>query len=69
MSKPKYRRGKLIHNMAEFERYKGDFFIVWFGNQHKTLHRAFLVSWQYRTLENAIKTGRVNTAEKLKEGE
>lgn len=64
MSITKYRKGKLIRNMEELARYDGAFFKVCFGyNHYKTIHRGFLLSWQYRTLEHYVKAGKVSAAE------
>lgn len=60
MSKRKYKRGKLIRSVAEFEKCESAWYIVYFGTTRpKTIHRSFLESWQYRTLKNFINKGEV----------
>lgn len=54
MSKPKYKQGKMIRSIADFAKSKSKWFKVYFGNEPKTRHRSFLISWQYRVLENFI---------------
>ena len=51
MSKPKYKQGKQIGSVADFEKSECLYFKVKFGNKIQTKHRAFLISWQYRTLK------------------
>jgi len=64
MSKRMYERGKPIKSMADFENSNTDFYIVRFGNREKTVHRSFLISWQYRVLSNFISRGLVFAAKK-----
>lgn len=59
MSKPKYKQGKQICSMADFEKSECTYFKVKFGNKIQTKHRAFLISWQYRTLKMFIDRGLV----------
>ena len=63
MSKPKYKQGKQITSMADFEKYTRRYFKVYFGNHSKTIHRAFLESWQYHTLYVFITRGFVYEAD------
>ena len=63
MSKPKYKRGKQIKSMADFEKSGSTWFRVLFGMKERTKHRSFLISWQYHTLEMFIRAGRVFEAE------
>lgn len=60
----KYQAVKRIRTIAEFENCKSDWFIVVFGNNQKTVHRSFLISWQYRLLQIFINKGCVYQAEK-----
>lgn len=60
--KSKYQKGPPIRSIAEFEECSSKWFIVTFGGTHKTLHRAFLISWQYRLLKHFIDDGLVNVA-------
>jgi len=64
MSERKYSQGKPIRSMAEFEQYDGIFFVVKFGNGSRTMHRTFLISWQYRSLKKFIDQGCVFEAVK-----
>ena len=66
MSKKKYKRGKKIESMSDFEKSKCDYFIVYFGcTNPQTKHRAFLISWQYRTLLSFIEKGLVFETERV----
>lgn len=65
MAKTRYKRGKILHNISEFEYSKTDMFYVSFGNVAQLKHRAFLISWQYRTLKMFIDRWRI--AEAIKE--
>ncbi len=65
LSKPKYRLGKQIKTIADFSNSKCTYFKVYFGNGYKTKHRAFLISWQYRTLETFINRGHVFETETI----
>lgn len=60
----KYRIGKRIKTMAEFSRSNSRFFMVSFGRIPRTIHRSFLESWQYHTLDMFIKRGQIWVAEK-----
>ena len=64
MSKPKYKQGKQICSISEFDQSECLYFKVRFGNRFQTKHKSFLISWQYRTLLNFIQSGRVFEAEK-----
>ena len=57
MSKSKYKQGKQICSIADFEKSECLYFKVKFGNKIQTKHRAFLISWQYRTLKMFIDRG------------
>lgn len=64
MSKPKYKQGRQILSMADFEKSECLYFKVKFGDKIKTTHRSFLISWQYRTLLNFMRSGWVFEADK-----
>lgn len=69
MSKRKYRRGKQICSISDFDHSESKFYIVYFGSTNpRTIHRSFLMSWQYRTLLNSIIRGGVFEAELWEEG-
>lgn len=60
MSKRKYFRGKRLLSVSDFDQSESLYFLVDFGSKSpKTVHRAFLISWQYRTLMNFIVNGRI----------
>lgn len=63
MSKPKYKFGKQIKSVAEFEKSTCTFFKV--GMQ--TTHRGWIESWQYRVLKNYISSGNIHEAELIEE--
>lgn len=65
MSKAKYKTGKRICSISEFELCESNFY-KWNG---KTTHKSFLISLQYITLRNAIITGRLFVAIPIKEGD
>ena len=67
MSKAKYTTGKLITSIAEFSESKAKFYKVRFGEQYKTRHRSFLISWQYRVLETFINHSCIFEAEEIKD--
>ena len=64
----KYKRGKQIKSVAEFEQSKSKWFWVLFGNKEKTIHFGFLISWQYQLLYKFIRNGWIFEAER-KDGE
>lgn len=57
--KPKYKQGKQICSISEFDACES----TWFKWNGKTSHRSVLMSLQYRTLMNTINAGRLYTAE------
>ena len=63
MSKSKYKQGKLINTISEFDQCES----LWYKWNGKTTHRSVLMSLQYRTLLNAIIAGRIYTAEREEE--
>lgn len=69
MSKPRYKRGKPIKTVADFEKSGSTWFRVLFGKDERTKHRAFLTSWQYHTLEVFIRRGWVFEADPTDDNE
>lgn len=67
MSKRKFKQGAQIHCVSDFDQSCSKYYIVHFGEKHKTIHRSFLMSWQYRTLLNFIIRGEVYEADVIKE--
>lgn len=65
MSKAKYRKGKKICSVSEFDTCESN----WYKFNGKTTHRAFLISLQYRTLSDIIKCGRLYVADFINESE
>ena len=65
MSRKKYKQGQRINSISEFDQSSALYYIVHFGSTPKTLHRSFLISWQYRVLLNFINHGRVVEAENI----
>ena len=63
MSKPKYKIGKKIESVADFEKSTCTFFKV----RTKTTHRAWIESWQYRILKESIKRGILFETELIEE--
>lgn len=60
MSKSKYKQGKQIVTVSDFDQCES----LWYKWGNKTVHRAVLMSLQYRTLMNAIIGGRIFVAER-----
>lgn len=65
MSKSKYKPTTQLHSVADFERNQSMWYKVHFGKNFKTIHRSFLESWQYHTLDLFIKRGWVYIAEHI----
>lgn len=65
MSKRMYTRGTPIRSLAEFERYKGNWFIVRFGDKDKTINRGFVESWQIHMFKSFLYSGRVFEARRI----
>jgi hypothetical protein len=59
MSKAKYKQGRKIESVADFEKSKCTYFKV----HGKSTHRAWIESWQYRVLKNFINAGVIYEAE------
>ena len=57
MTLPKYKKGKQIHSISEFDQSECLFYKVKFGKYYRTKHRSFLIGWQYRTLLIWIQRG------------
>ena len=47
----RYMLGCQIKSVSDFSKSNSQMFLVYFGSQQKFLHRSFLISQQYRTLE------------------
>lgn len=69
MSKRKYKRGAKIKTVGAFDTCPNDWYIVKCGEYDKTMHRAFLISTQYRWLSMMIHAGRVFAAREVKYGD
>lgn len=65
MSKAKYRQGKKICSVSEFDACESN----WYKFNGKTTHRGFLMALQYKTLSDTIKSGRLYVAEFIDESE
>lgn len=65
----KYKAGKQIKSVGDFEKSECSYFKVFFGNQLQTKHRGFMESWQYHTLEMFVKSGLVFEAIAIGEDE
>ena len=63
VSKPKYKIGKKIESIADFEKSTCTFFKIGI----KTYHRGWLESFQYRVLKNYISSGNVHEADLIEE--
>lgn len=58
-----YKKGKRIKTVAAFEKSECTFFMIF----DKTTHRAWIESWQYRTLKKMVDRGAVFEAKKIQE--
>lgn len=68
MSKPKYKQGRRITGIDDFDKCDSLFYKVCFGNNTvKTIHRSFLISWSYRLLHDFIQLGRVYEGDPIEE--
>ena len=56
----KLKRGKQIKSIAEYESAAN--FLIYFMVHNKTTHKAWIESWQYRTLQSFIKAGAIYEA-------
>lgn len=65
MTLPKYKFGKQIRSITEFDQSECLFYRVKFGKYYRTIHRSFLISWQYRTLLIWIERGWIYEAEEI----
>ncbi len=65
MSKTRYRKGKRIYSISEFDTCES----LWYKWNGRTKHRSVLMSLQYRTLLNAIIRGGIYTAELMDKAE
>lgn len=65
MTLPKYKFGKQIRSISEFDQSECKLYRVKFGKCYRTIHRSFLISWQYRTLLIWIERGWVYEAENI----
>ena len=68
MTARKYQKGKQICSVSDFENSSCEYFKVMFGKADKTMHRSFLIGWQYRTLKKFIDNGWVFEAERITDG-
>ncbi len=67
MTKRKFTQGRRILSTMEFERCASDWYILKRHTSHKTVHRSFLISWQYRYLHDVIERGELYIAEPREE--
>ena len=65
MSKTRYKQGKQICSISEFDTCES----LWYKWNGRTRHRSVLISLQYRTLLNTIMSGRLYTAELIDNAE
>ena len=65
MSKAKYKQGKQICSIAEFDACESK----WYKWNGTTRHRSALMSLQYRTLLNTIMNGRLYVADSIESEE
>lgn len=63
MSKPKYKQGKQVTSVAQFDESEARFF-KW---HNKTLHRGFITAWQYHFLKVQIECGALYEADFIEE--
>ena len=71
MSKAKYKRGRLITSLDDFDKCQSKFYMVLFGadrKNEKTMHKGYMVGWQARYVRDMIYDKRVYEAVRM-EGE
>ena len=64
MSKAKYKQGKQICSISQFDQCEK----LWYKWNGKTTHRSVLMSLQYRTLLHTIMNGRLYEADLIDDG-
>jgi hypothetical protein len=67
MSKPKYKSGKQIQSISEFDQSNCTYFMVNFGDGLRTKHKSFIYSWQYRIVKHFIERGSIFEATLIKQ--
>ena len=65
--KAKYKRGRKILCVGDFEKSLATYYRVRFGAKERTIHRSFLMGWQYQTLSCFIGRGCVYEADPTEE--
>ena len=65
----KYKKGKKIESISDFENSHSLWYRVIFGANERTKHRSFLESWQYHTLDVFVRRGWVYEAELIQKEE
>lgn len=65
-TKPKYKNGKQLRTIIDFEISPATYFRVSYSDTNiRTVHRSFLASWQYRVLKNFIISGKICEADEI----
>ena len=66
-TKRKFRPGALVKSTDEL--FEHDYFMIRQGSKWKTVHKAFVLSWQMQFCFNHIQRGYLRVAERLTNGE
>ena len=69
--KRKYKKGRQLQTVSDFENSTSNWFIVCYGikEKEKTTHRGWITSWQYHMLKDIANSGRLYEAEMEEEDE
>lgn len=65
MSRRKYKLGKRLTSVAEFDQSTKQFYIIRFGNDLGTRSRKIIISWQYKTIKDYIENGHLFEADEV----
>ncbi len=63
----KFKAGSVVRNLEEL--FQHDYFMLWQGSKWKTVHNAFVRSWQVQSCFQHIQRGYLRVAERLTNAE
>ena len=66
MTARKFQKGRPVLSIADFSRCSCEWFWIAFGSTEKAVHRSFVISWQYRIIEDFIKRRQIFVADAIK---
>ena len=65
MSRRKYKLGKRLTSVAEFDQSTKQFYIIRFGDALGTRSRKIIIGWQYKTIKDYIENGHLFEADEV----